>query len=158
MSRFVKVVMISLLILLAAGTLFAQDAGPKAAFPAYALSILLGFGTGHYYVGANGTPFLIGDLVGVGGMAAGGIIAVASLFSAATNPTYTGAANAISGAAIGYGVLGVGAAVYLVSRVWEDISIFGAVDAAKKAGKVAEVVPVVNIQPTSFELGLSVKY
>jgi hypothetical protein len=59
---------------------------------------------------------------------------------------------------VGYGIVVVGGLVYLVSRVWEFVDVFGAVDKAKKAGKVVEVVPVVEVRRTSFELGVSLKY
>jgi hypothetical protein len=36
--------------------------------------------------------------------------------------------------------------------------VFGAVDRAKEAGRVVEIVPVVHVRRTSFELGVSLKY
>jgi hypothetical protein len=158
MSRFLKIVSLSLLILLAAGALFAQGTQPKQAWPAYAFSILLGFGTGQYYVGANGTPFLIGDLVGVGGVVVGEVVILSSVASALSNPTSSSVASGGAGVIVGYGLIVVGGIVYLVSHVWEIIDIFPAVDKARKAGKVVEVVPVVDVRRTSFELGVSLKY
>jgi hypothetical protein len=157
MSRFLKIVTLALLILLAAGSLFAQSSA-KPAWPAYPLAIILGYGTGQYYVGANGTPFLVADIVGDVAVYGGLIWAVSSAASVLTNPSATGAADAATGVFIGYGLVGVGSVVLLVSRIWQIVDVFGAVDKAKSAGKVVEVVPVVDVQRTSFELGVSLKY
>ncbi len=128
---------------------WAQDAQPKAAWPAYFFSIVSGFGTGRYYLGQDGTPFLIGDLVGLGGIGAAFIRALAASSSG------EGSLSA------GFQALGLylgGFIVYLVCRVWEFIDVFGAVDRAKEAGQVVEVVPVVDVRRTSLELEVSLKF
>jgi hypothetical protein len=158
MSRFLKIVSLTLLILLAGGALFAQGTQAKPAWPAYAFSIVLGFGTGQYWVGANGTPFLIGDIVGLAGIVIGEVVIVSSVASALASPSVSSVESAGTGVVVGYGIVVVGGLVYLVSRVWEFVDVFGAVDKAKKAGKVVEVVPVVEVRRTSFELGVSLKY
>ncbi|HVN77549.1 MAG TPA: hypothetical protein VMW38_00995, partial [Terriglobia bacterium] len=140
MSRLVKVVLLMLLVFLAAGSVFAQTTPPpKSSTPAYLLAILLGFGSGQYYVGENGTPFLIGDLAGWGMEIAGYLV----ILSDASSASYTSTAD--TGA---YLVLG-GAAVLLVSRIWEIVDVFGAVDKARAAGRVA-VVPVIDVKRTSY--------
>jgi hypothetical protein len=152
MSRLFKVVTLVLLVFLAANSLFAQEQ-PKAAGPAYILSIFVGFGLGQYYLGQNGTPFLVGDLIGMGMVLAGMELVLTSFFApsvSAWNDTVNTGCTAFM----------VGGIVFLVSRIWEIIDIFGAVNRARKAGKVAEVVPVidVDIQRTSFELGVNLRY
>lgn len=151
MSRLFKIVTLAFLIFLAAGALFAQDAQPKAAGPAYALSILLGFGTGQYYLGTNGTPFLVGDLIGVGAWIGGGLFALS-----ARGATDTQAAVPLT--VTGFAFVLAGSLVYLVSHVWEIIDVFAAVERAQKAGTVVEMVPVVDVRRTSWELGVSLKF
>lgn len=138
MSRFLKVVAIALLVLLAANSVFAQEQ-PKAAWPAYLLSIFLGYGLGHYYCGENGTPFLIVDAV-----TATCMVVMGSGFSSSSSLS----------------ILGFGSAIIMVSRIYEMIDIFGAVLRAKKAGRVAEVIPVidVDIKRASFGFGVSLRF
>jgi hypothetical protein len=157
MSRFLRIVTMALLILLAGGALFAQGSA-KASWPAYPLAIIVGYGTGQYYVGANGTPFLIADVVGDAALYGGLIYAVVSAASVIGNQSMSGAANATTGVLVGYGIAGVGSVVLLVSRIWQIVDVFGAVDKARADGKVVEVVPVVDVRRTSFELGVSLKY
>jgi hypothetical protein len=154
MSRFLRIVTFALLAFLAAGAAFAQeaqDAQPKAAWPAYAYSLLLGFGSGQYYLGTNGTPFLIGDLIGVGAWIGGGIFALSARST-------TDAQAAISSTVTGSVFIIVGSLVYLVSHVWEIIDVFRAVDSAQRAGRVVEIVPVVDVRTTAWELGVSLRF
>lgn len=81
MARLPKIVTLVLLILLGAGALFAQAQPKKPAWPAYAFSLLFGFGTGQYYLGDNGTAFLIGDVIGLGGIIAGEVVALSPLLT-----------------------------------------------------------------------------
>jgi uncharacterized protein len=111
---------------------------PRAAWPAYILNIFPGFGLGHLYCGdAAGGLFLIADIVGP---------ALILL----------GAASPLSGDP----PIGLGLVVLMVSRIWEISDIGRAVNRAKEAGRVADFVPRidVDIQRTSFELGVSLKY
>ena len=147
-----------LLVLLAAGALFAQDAQPKAEGPAQAFSVLPSFGTGQYYVGANGIPFLTADVVSWAGWVAG----IAVEYAAAYDPSLYSISpyeGGLVAQATGLGIVLAGGLVVLV---------FSNVDRAKKAGKVAEIVPVFTVQCTSFgagvlpvtslELGVALKY
>jgi hypothetical protein len=151
LSRFLRIVTFALLAFLAAGVVSAQDAQPKAAWPAYAYSLLLGFGSGQYYLGANGTPFLVGDLIGVGAWIGGGIFALSARST-------TDAQAAISSTVTGSVFIIVGSLVYLVSHVWEIIDVFHAVDSAQRAGRVVEIVPVVDVRRTAWELGVSLRF
>ena len=159
MSRLFKVVSVMLLVFLAAGSLFAQDAqSGKPAWPAYAFTFLLGFGTGQFYLGQNGTGFLIGDAAGLAGLGVGYAVIASSIFSIGTSYTDTSLTSAGTGVIVGYGLVVVGSIVFLISRIWEDIDIFGAVNRARQAGKVAEINPVLEIHNTSFEAGISIRY
>ena len=145
MSRLKRVVSLMLLVFFAAGSLSAQAVQPKSSAPAYILTLLLGFGTGQYYVGENGNPFLIGELVGYAAVLGGVLI------DASANPGgYTfGYAYDYTGVYIA----AAGVVELLVFRIWEIVDVFGAVDRARAAGRVA-LVPVVSIQRTSFEPGV----
>jgi len=159
MSRFTKAVLVVLLVLAVAGVAFGQGAPfMRPAWPAYALSIFFGFGTGHYYVGANGTPFLIGDVGGIAAVGVGYALIASSLISTGLNPSSTNVGSLETGVITGYGLIVVGGIVYAISRIVEDISIFGAVDSAVKAGKVAQIEPVLQLTNTSLEVGLSIRY
>ncbi len=154
MSRLFKVVTLVLLVFFAAGSLFAQEQ-PKNAWPAFFLSIFFGFGLGQYYLGQNGTPFLLGDFIGAGVLTGGMYLAARSLL-----PRAFGDSVDSSEFQAGYTLLIAGSVVILVSRIWQIIDVFGTVDRARKPGKVAGVVPVidVDIQRTSFELGVNLRY
>ena len=159
MSRLFKVIALALLILLAAGALFAQDAPmSRPAWPAYALTYLLGFGSGNFYLGQNGFGFLIGDAAGIAGLGIGYAVIVSSVLAIGTGSTTSSLTSAGTGVITGYGLVVVGSIVYLVSRVWEDIAIFGAVDKARKAGTVAEVEPILEMNNNSLEAGISIRY
>ncbi len=158
MSRFTKAVLVVLLALAVAGVAFGQDAPfVRPAWPAYALSILFGFGTGHYYVGANGTPFLIGDVGGIAAIGVGYALIASTLISTGLGQN-TNVGSVETGVITGYGLIVVGGVVYAISRIVEDITIFGAVDRAVKSGKVAQIEPVLQLTNTSLELGLSIRY
>lgn len=141
---------------------FAQDSRPRASWPGYALGILLGFGTGHYYFGENGTPFLVGEVVGFGGI----VVGLVKLNNASlSSPTMT-VGDALHSPEVSLAL--AGALVFWVSRIWEIADLFGAADRAKRAGRVADLCPVVNVQRTShapgispltsYEVGVLVKY
>lgn len=139
MSHAGKLVVMVLAVMLTAGAVSAQSAPePKPSWPAYVFSIFVGFGTGQYWAGGNGNLFLIADLSCVGVMTAGAVAAASS------TPPGT----------VGYVMIGVSAIAFSAFRIWELLDVFGAVEEARKAGKVAAVDPVLGISPTSLELGV----
>lgn len=148
MNRFFKILAIVLIVLFCAGVLFAQS-GPasKPGWPAYAFSILLGFGTGQFYLGENGVGFLVGDLALYAGIA-GYYVNLLTLpygdYSALQTRIFVGSA-----------ILGIGSVITLVSRVWEIIDVIGSVDRLTKEGKVASLTPTLEIRPTGVCFGLS---
>ncbi len=71
------------------------------------------------------------------------------------NPSPTAIADAASATLIAYGIMGVGAAITLVSRIWEVVDTFGAVDRLTQAGKVAALTPTLEVKPNGMALGLS---
>jgi hypothetical protein len=54
----------------------------------------------------------------------------------------------------------VGPFTFLFSRIWQIFDVFWAIDEARRAGRVAKVVPAiaVDVRRTSFDLGVSLKY
>ena len=144
MFRPLKVVTLAFLVFFAASSLFAHTQ-PKAALPALLLSVFVGFGSGQYYCGTDGTKFVLYDVGGLGMTALGAIML---------------ASNDLDQSFTGISFLLAGAGTFLVSRIWQIFDVFWAVDEARKAGRIAEVVPVVDvdIQRASFELGFSLKY
>jgi hypothetical protein len=110
-----KGLILVVLVFLIGNVVYAQSMSPtKPDWPAYALSVLVGFGTGQFYLGSNGTCFLISDtasLVSLGG----GLL----LF-------YYVSVNYSQSGYLGYrvatiGLAGAGAIAYLISRSWQFI-------------------------------------
>jgi hypothetical protein len=149
MTRFFKIATMALMILAAAASLFAESR-PKAAWPAYVLSIFPGLGLGHCYCGENGTTFLVGELAGLATLGVGIHLTVQETVQELASGRRSAGPYL---AAVGFGVLAA-------FRIGELIDIFGAVGRARKAGRISEVVPMVDadIKRASFELGVLVKY
>ena len=148
--------LIVLLLVTATGGVFAQAAeSPRTAWPAYGLSIFLGFGTGHYYLGESGTMFLIGDAGGIAIMVGGYVYMYSALMSSVTSGSTSSSVSAIT---TGYAVVGVGAVIYLVSRVWEIVDIFGTTDRLRRDGKVVGLRPVIDARPDAVSFVLSYQY
>ncbi len=160
MNKSFKVLAIVLVVLFCAGTLFAQsDEGKKAAWPAYAFSILLGFGTGQFYLGESGVGFLLGDLAGVAGVIGGSVYFFSASVAAITNPDPIAAATELGTATlIAYTIIGVGTVVTLVSRIWEVVDTIGTVDRLTKEGRVAVLMPTLDVRPNAVSFGLSYRY
>ncbi len=141
--------------MLSANSLFAKpQETPRQAWPAYAFSILLGFGTGQYYLGENGTGFLIGDVGGIVCMVGGYVYMASALISAAS----LSPGSSLTTVGTGYAIVGVGAVVYLVSRVWEVVDIFGTAERLRKGGKVAGLQPVIDVRPDAVAFEVSYSY
>jgi hypothetical protein len=151
MSRFFKLVSLVLLVLIGAEALSAQEAvAPPKASLARLLGVLVGFGAGQYYLGVDGTGFLVGDAIGAAGAGIGYAIFASSFVGIGryrTSPHDTGLA-----------ILGGGTVVLLVSRIWELSDLFGRIERGRREGSVAQVQPVVNVRETSFEVGVSIRY
>jgi len=81
----------------------------------------------------------------VGVAAIGAALAVGS-----PAPTSSG----LSGGSLGYLMIGAGTIALSVFRIWELINVFGAVDDARRAGKVAAFEPMVNGNLTQLEIGV----
>ena len=120
---------------------------PKPAWPAFFLSVFVGFGTGQYYCGTNGTTFLLCDFLGLA-MTVAIVVDPFLLMQGARNLEEA------------FLSLFTGPVLLLVSRIWQIFDVFWAIDEARRYGRVAEVVPAldVDIQRTSLELGVSLRY
>ena len=154
MFRLPRVVTLALLVFLTGSSVFAQGQ-PKPAWPAILLSIVPGYGLGHFYCGDNGAGvlFLLGDITGGVVLGVGMYYAFEAAFEAALTRQPT--SDRRSGAVL---LLGLG--IVAVSRIWEMADISRAIDGARKAGTIAEPAPMidVDVQHNSFELGISLKY
>ena len=116
---------------------FAQQKDPV---PAYLLSILLGFGTGHLYLDDGmARQFLILDAATLAATAVGGLVVVASLFVAIDSESY-------AGVYAGYGLAAAGAIAFAGSRIWEIVSTINTVDAVAENNKTA-IKPSISATP-----------
>ncbi len=73
----------------------------------------------------------------------------------------SGTSTSSFGAALtGAAYIELGGIVFLISRIAQIIDIFGVIDEARKAGRIADVAPVidVDIQRTSIEMRVSLEY
>jgi len=161
MTRGIRIAILVLAIFMATGTVFAADNAPRAAWPAYAFSILLGFGSGQYYMGTDGLWFTVGDVAGLGLILGGGIYALTaagSALGAAANGSYTTAATtAEGGVLVAYGIIVVGSIVWGVSRIWEIVDTVLTAPKLMSQGKLA-VAPVIEAGPEGTTVALSFKY
>jgi hypothetical protein len=150
----IRVLAVVMLLALAVGSVFgAAPETPRPAWPAYGLSILLGFGTGQYYLGENGTGFLIADAGGIACMVGGYVYMLSAVGALALNPSAS-----LDTLYIGYGIVGVGAAVWAVSRIWEIVDIFGTAERLRQEGKVASLQPVLDVRPDAVAFEVSYSY
>ena len=154
MSRGIRIAAIVLAIFLAGGTVFAADTAPKAAWPAYAFSLLLGFGSGQYYMGTDGLWYTVGDVAGLAAIAGGYLYMAGSLVSAGTSSSYTSVATGVT---VGYGIMVVGALLWGVTRVWEVVDTVITAPKLTGQGKLA-VAPVIEAGPAGTTVALSFKY
>ena len=153
MSRLFKVVCLTVIIFLAAGAIFAQQTqAPRSSTSAIILTLLLGFGSGQYYLGDNGIGFLLGDAIGVVGVGVGYAVFASSFVGYGYSRYQTSTFDE------GLALVAGGAIVLLVTRIWEIVDIFGRVEKGRQEGTVVEMEPVLDVRNTSFEAGVSIHY
>ncbi|MGA2766474.1 MAG: hypothetical protein ABSG17_24280 [Spirochaetia bacterium] len=151
MSRLSKVVCLTVIVFLAAGAIFAQQTqAPRSSTSAIILTLLLGFGSGQYYLGDNGVGFLLGDAIGVVGVGVGYAVFASSFVGYYRYQTSTFDE--------GLALVAGGAIVLLVTRIWEIVDIFGRVEKGRQEGTVVEMEPVIDVRNTSFEAGVSIHH
>jgi len=132
MKRGSKVLLVVLVFtLLAASVSMAQET--KNATPAYLFSILLGFGTGHFYLHDDAAKkFLLLDAGSLAAVIGGEVVVLVSVGSWVSG----GGTDMPTGVLVGYGVMVVGALAYTGFRVWEVVDIFKTVGEMRTAGKI----------------------
>jgi hypothetical protein len=141
LSRVLGLVLVLLLAAAAAG--LAQDSGKDESM-AYVFSILLGFGTGHFYVQDEAAvKFLLLDAGSLVMSIAGAGVAVASLYAA---DPYS--VEVPSGVLLGLTLAVVGSLAYSGFRIWEVVDIFGTVNELRAAGKIS-LQPFVQPAPAA---------
>jgi len=155
MKRLLSV--LALALLLVPASTFAQS--KKSEVPAYLLSVLLGFGTGHMYAESPKAGTFLWSEVGSIAVMTGGVIystvSTASAVNSANSGSLTSVSDATTGAMTGLLITSVGSIAFGVFRIWEIVDIFGTVDQQKKAGILASAQPEISVQPkgVSFTLG-----
>ncbi len=145
MPRSPRLPALVLLVFLAAGSVVAQEQ-PRSSATAFLLSTFVGFGSGRYYCGANGIGFLVADSISV-------VMVGYGLLSGSSASSFNGA---LQGAAF----IELGAVVFLISRIAQIVDIFGVIDEGKKAGRLTDIIPVidVDVQRAALEMGISFEY
>ena len=119
----------------------------KSAVGAYVLSIFVGFGSGHFYVGSPRAPVFLGvELGAVGAVVVGGVHIGTSMLSLN-----------VGTAVLGYSLIVAGSAVLPVARIVEIISTIGEVDRKRQEGTVA-IVPTITAGPRGALVGVSLRY
>ena len=136
MRQLRNVTIVLLLLVVYEHTFAEPPTSSRPGWPATALSIFLGFGTGQYYLGQNGTGFLIADLLGLAAMVAGAEIGIAypPPSSHSTAP-YSAETN------LAYALAGAGAFVYVISRIWEVVDVLDLEDRLQYEGKISMALP-----------------
>lgn len=129
-----KIIIVLLLVLVFSASVYSAET-KKSEIGAYALSGLVGFGTGHFYIGSDhAMKFLILE----GGSAVVYVVGAVITASAAASVTgYTNYEAAASQAVIGGGISLIGGLALLGFHIWDFIDIFGEVDKKKAEGVVA---------------------
>lgn len=142
----------------------ATDPTPKNATPAYLLTIFLGFGTGHFYLGApHAVTFLVLDGAGVAGMALGGVLVAAGESYRANCggfDLFCGFSQSMGRLAAGLGLIGLSGTYFLVVRILEVVDIFRQADVLRGEEKVASARIRPTIVPTAdgVSFGLNVSF
>ncbi len=140
MQKTTKLIACVLLIMLVVAT--ASYAEAKSVVPGYLLGILLGYGTGHFYLGDSAASlFLLTELGGTALVIGGSALYFATALSLDLAGAYTGLI-----------LIAAGAVVLEVFHIIEIIDIFRAADQAKRAGKVSENTLDLAITPTGFNV------
>ncbi len=150
MPRSARVLVV--LVLLLAVVSMSAFAQQKSATPAYLLGILLGFGTGHFYLqDSMAVPFLVMEGSATAGIIVGYIIyaaAASSWITSGLTGLYTGTtvSGPPAGLYIGGGLAIIGGLALTGFKIWEIIDLFGVVKEQREQGKIA-FAPAVTVTP-----------
>jgi hypothetical protein len=154
MKRLVRILAVVLVVMLVAATVSMAQEIKKDSTPAYLFTILLGFGTGHFYLQDKAAvQFLLLDAGSLAVTAAGYVVVMSSLYSADPYLTEEWPAEW----SIGLGLMLAGSLVYSAVRIWEIVDVIKTVNEMRAAGKVA-MRPVLEIGPGSTQVGVSLSY
>ena len=149
------IVIVFLLLTMATTTLVAQDA-EKNPVPAYLLTWLVGFGTGHFYMQDDAAVrFLLLDAVSYLATLGGLGYAYYSLYDDLYSDPY--AEDLSTGFFIGLGIGIVASLVYTGVRIWEIVDIFRVADRQRSGRKVA-VGPMLQVRTEAVTAGVAFSY
>ena len=145
-SSNVLVVMLIMLIIITV-SLPAQET-KKNELPAYLLTILVGYGSGHFYLGANNAAsFLLWDVVGLAVEIGGASYVYMSLI----NPD-------LEGVSTGTLVMYAGVAIIAATRIYEIVNLITTIDRMKTEGKIVSLRPIVKPTANGVSIALSFSY
>ncbi|MBN1836749.1 MAG: hypothetical protein JW820_12915 [Spirochaetales bacterium] len=156
MNRSSRVLVVVILLLAIATTNVAAQGVGKNPVPAYFLTWLVGFGTGHFYMQDDAAVrFLLLDAVSYLATLGGLGYAYYALYADVYADPYS--TEMPTGALVGLGVGIVGSLVYTAVRIWEIVDIFQVADARQSGGKAA-VRPMLEIGPEGTTAGVAFSY
>lgn len=140
-----RVTIMIIVLVLVSSSLSAQEA-KKSELPAYLLTAFIGYGAGHFYLGAdNAINFVLLDALGLAVEIGGAIYMYSSSADLYLEGLYTGTI-----------VMYVGVAIIAAARIYEIIDIIMTVEKMKADGKIARLEP--KITPTSDGISVSLAY
>jgi hypothetical protein len=125
--------------------------------PAYFFSLIIGFGTGPFYLGNNGIGFTLADTAGIL-CTVGGVSYLISIFENPSAYSMDSYSSAIGGFLLGYGATVGGILIFIAARVWEFVDVAMTIYNRHNQGPVAEIVPTFDITPRRTSFGLSLRY
>ena len=141
-----KGLIVLLLILVLSVSSYSEET-KKSAVGGYLLSGLVGFGTGHFYIGSDhAMKFLLLEGGSLAVYVVGTVIATSAVTQAYNFNDPAGAEKAASQAVLGGTISLVGGVALLAFHIWDFIDIFGEIDKKKAEGVVAWQ-PSVNFGP-----------
>ncbi len=157
--RFPTIIVVLLIGMLCVGSLDAADrVSQRPVWPAYFLSIFLGFGSGQYYLGESGTGYLLGEIGGIAGVLAGtGYLLYTVIKNYDTTLPPSSFMDAVySDALLGYGVMLAGFGVFVVVRVLEIVDVV--TYESRRDGDTAFVSPLIDVRPRGVSLSIRMRY
>jgi hypothetical protein len=155
MKRFARALAVVLVLLLAAATASLAQETKKDSTPAYLFSILLGFGTGHFYLQDKAAvKFLLLDLGSLAASMVGIGLMTYSLIQLETEPY---SLEFPTGYLFGIGLGVLGSLFYSGFRIWEVVDVIKTVNEQQAAGKVT-LMPSMRLEPGGTQLGVTLSY
>ena len=156
MNRTARVLIAVLLLLTVAATSLVAQEAQRDPVPAYLLTWLVGFGTGHFYMQDDAAvKFLLLDAVSYLATLGGLGYAYYALYEDIYDDPYS--ADIPTGVLVGLGVGIVGSIVYMGVRIWEIVDIFQVAD-QQRSRRGTAVGPILQIGTEGVTAGVALSY